>query len=143
MLVVNHSVCAAKDYYVRFEIHVMAAHVPLRCHVYLFNLWRAEPNKYDTCNRQHIPYMSFIYLHTPHVHVLDIFIIAPLLFLASVVHYENMPMQYTVIFQGCKKYNFQMKKCYIFLIFVQNIDCGYSLEPPYYGGSNVYPQYMF
>ena len=23
----------------------------------------------------------------------------------------------------------QMKKCDIFLIFVQNIDCGYSLEP--------------
>ena len=24
----------------------------------------------------------------------------------------------------------QMKKCYIFLIFAQNIDCGYTLEPP-------------
>ena len=28
----------------------------------------------------------------------------------------------------------------IFLIFAQNIDCGYSLEPPQQGGSNVYPQ---
>ena len=25
----------------------------------------------------------------------------------------------------------------------QNIDCGYSLEPPRWGGSNVYPQSMF
>ena len=25
----------------------------------------------------------------------------------------------------------------------QNIDCGNSLEPPWWGGSNEYPQYMF
>ena len=30
----------------------------------------------------------------------------------------------------------------IFLIFAQNIDCGYSLEPPRRGGSNEYPQSM-
>ena len=28
----------------------------------------------------------------------------------------------------------------IFLISAQNIDCGYSLEPPRRGGSNEYPQ---
>ena len=27
--------------------------------------------------------------------------------------------------------------------FVQNIDCGYTLEPPRRGGSNEYPKYMF
>ena len=27
-----------------------------------------------------------------------------------------------------------------FLFLLQNIDCGYSLEPPRRGGSNVYPQ---
>ena len=27
----------------------------------------------------------------------------------------------------------------IFLILIQNIHCGYSLEPPQQGGSNVYP----
>ena len=32
---------------------------------------------------------------------------------------------------------------YIFLIFAQNIDCGYTLEPPRRGGSNEYPQSMF
>ena len=31
----------------------------------------------------------------------------------------------------------------IFLISVQNIDCGYSLEPPRRGGSNEYPQSIF
>ena len=29
-----------------------------------------------------------------------------------------------------------------FLIFAQNIDCGYTLEPPRRGGSNEYPQSM-
>ena len=60
-------------------------------------------------------------------------------------HHENMP-----------KYNFDPLKplfyvvklgftgVYInFLISVQNIDCGYSLEPPRRGGSNEYPQPMF
>ena len=31
----------------------------------------------------------------------------------------------------------------IFLFLLENIDCGYSLEPPRRGGSNVYPQSMF
>ena len=31
----------------------------------------------------------------------------------------------------------------IFLIIAQNIDCGYTLEPPCRGGSNEYPQSMF
>ena len=33
--------------------------------------------------------------------------------------------------------------CIIFLISAQNIDCGYSLEPPRRGDSNGYPQSMF
>ena len=39
--------------------------------------------------------------------------------------------------------NFQRKSFDIFLIFAQNIDCGYTLEPPRRGGSNEYPQSMF
>ena len=39
-------------------------------------------------------------------------------------HYENTPMQYTVIFHGCKNNNFQMKNCDIFLVFALNIDRG-------------------
>ena len=45
--------------------------------------------------------------------------------------YENTPMLYTAIFHGCKKDHFQIKKCDNFLIFAQNIDRGYSLEPPH------------
>ena len=32
---------------------------------------------------------------------------------------------------------------WVYLFLLQNIDCGYSLEPPHRGGSNVYPQSMF
>ena len=39
-------------------------------------------------------------------------------------------VQYTAIFHGCKNDNFQMNFFDIFLIFAQNIDCGYTLELP-------------
>ena len=52
-------------------------------------------------------------------------------------------MQYTGIFLALKIDNFQQKSFDIFLIFAQNIDCGYTLEPPRRGGSNEYPQSMF
>ena len=42
-----------------------------------------------------------------------------------------------------KMKNFQIKKNSIFHMSAQNIDCGYSLEPPQRGGSNGYPQSMF
>ena len=42
-----------------------------------------------------------------------------------------------------KNENFQMKISDNFHISAQNIDCGYSLEPPRRGGSNEYPQSMF
>ena len=56
-------------------------------------------------------------------------------------HYENLPMQYTKIFNVVKNENFQKKNFDFFLIFAQNIDCGYTLERR--GGSNEYPQSMF
>ena len=42
-----------------------------------------------------------------------------------------------------KTENFQIKNSDIFHISAENIDCGYSLEPPRRGGSNEYPQSMF
>ena len=42
-----------------------------------------------------------------------------------------------------KNENFQIKNSDIFHISAQNIDCGYSLEPPRRGGSNEYQQSMF
>ena len=41
------------------------------------------------------------------------------------LHYANMSVQYTAIFHGYKNDYFQMKNCNSFLIFAQNIDCGY------------------
>ena len=38
---------------------------------------------------------------------------------------------------------FQNNILMFFHISAQNIDCGYSLEPPQRGGSNEYPQSMF
>ena len=58
-------------------------------------------------------------------------------------HYENTPIQIYWKFYNPKKGNFQLKNANIFLISAQNIDCGYSLEPPRRGGSNEYPQSMF
>ena len=47
-------------------------------------------------------------------------------------HYDKTHTKYTLIFNGCKTDNFQMKKIDIFLIFAQNIDCWYTLKPPQY-----------
>ena len=66
-----------------------------------------------------------------------------LVFPPQCFHYHNMPMQYKEVFIGVKNVNFQQKKFDIFLIFAQNIDCGYTLELPRRGGSNEYPQSMF
>ena len=46
-------------------------------------------------------------------------------------------------FSPLKAESFQIKILIFFLISAQNIDCGYSLEPPRRGGSNEYPQSMF
>ena len=42
-----------------------------------------------------------------------------------------------------KNENFQIKNSDIFHISAQNIDCGYSLEPPRRGGSNEYHDRCF
>ena len=58
------------------------------------------------------------------------------------LHYENTPMQIYRKFHH-QKQHFSDKNSDIFHISVQNIDCGYSLEPPRRGGFNEYPQSMF
>ena len=42
-----------------------------------------------------------------------------------------------------KNWTFSDKNYDFLHISAQNIDCGYSLEPPRRGGSNEYPQSMF
>ena len=57
----------------------------------------------------------------------------------------NVPFKYTENVTT-KKEKFQIKKILMFFfidISAQNIDCGYSLEPPRQGGSNEYPQSIF
>ena len=50
---------------------------------------------------------------------------------------------YRDYFSAVKIEKNHQKNIDMFLIFAQNIDCGYKLEPPRRGGSNEYPQSMF
>ena len=59
------------------------------------------------------------------------------------VDYENTPIFKDIENFTIKHEHFQIKNSDIFHISAQNIDCGYSLEPPRQGGSNEYPQSMF
>ena len=58
-------------------------------------------------------------------------------------HYEKRLFKYIKNLQPKKKKKKKKKKSDIFHISAQNIDCGYSLEPPRRGGSNENPQSMF
>ena len=58
-------------------------------------------------------------------------------------HHEYSHIQYTDFFSAVKIKKFLSSEFYIFNIFTQNIDCGYTLEPPSRGGSNKYTQSMF
>ena len=44
-------------------------------------------------------------------------------------HYENMSVHYEAISKSGKNDIFKCKNVTFFLIFAQNIDCGYTLEP--------------
>ena len=61
----------------------------------------------------------------------------------SQYHYENTPIQIYWKILPPKNENLQIKNSDIFHVSAQNIDCGYSLEPPHRGGSNEYSQSMF
>ena len=54
-----------------------------------------------------------------------------------------MPSQLYWKFYHKRNENFQIKSSDIFYVSAQNIDCGYSLEPPQRGGSNEYPHLDF
>ena len=61
----------------------------------------------------------------------------------ATTHYENTPIQIHWKFYDQKMAIFHIKNSDIFHVTAQNIDCGYSLEPPYLGGSNEYTIYVF
>ena len=54
-----------------------------------------------------------------------------------------MPIQIYWKFYHQKLKKIQIKNSDIFHTSAKNIDCGCSLEPPLWGGSNEYPQSMF
>ena len=58
-------------------------------------------------------------------------------------HYENTPILSIENIHLQKTEIFQNKTLTFFHISEQNIDCGYSLEPPRRDGFNKYPQSMF
>ena len=49
-------------------------------------------------------------------------------FVVDGFHYDNTPIQYTAIVKAVKHDNFLLKSFDIFLIFAQNIECGYTLD---------------
>ena len=64
-------------------------------------------------------------------------------FIMIPMHYENTHA-INRDFLALKIKHFQLKMFdFFFLFLLQNIDCGYMLEPPRRGGSNEYPQSMF
>ena len=66
-----------------------------------------------------------------------VFTLSILLYFANTdSHYENMPIHIYRKHLTPKIEKFQIKNANMFLISAQNIDCGYSLEPPRRGGSN-------
>ena len=56
---------------------------------------------------------------------------------------KTCPCNIQRFFSAIKNENFIRKMLSILLSFAQNIDYGYTLEPPRRGGSNVYSQSMF
>ena len=54
-----------------------------------------------------------------------------------------MPIQIYWKFYNQKNWKFSDKNSDIFYIAAQNIDYGYLVELPWWGGSNEYPQSMF
>ena len=72
-----------------------------------------------------------------------IIIIAMFIEISEFNHNENMPIEIYWKFYLQKNEKFSDKNSDIFHISAQNINCGYSLEPPRRGGSNEYQQCMF
>ena len=66
----------------------------------------------------------------------------PFLYLVYILHYENTPIQQYWKFYH-QDWKFSDKNPATFHIPAQNIDSGYSLEPPRQDGSKEYPQFMF
>ena len=60
-------------------------------------------------------------------------------------HKENTPVQTTTIVYGCKidVIQYSVGKLWNFLFLAENIDHGYTLEPPLWDSANEYPHSIF
>ena len=87
-------------------------------------------------------YIHFIYLF--HFIFLYFFFIKPsnLLLLDKICFITKTRLYKYIENFTSKNWKFSDKNSDIFHFFAQNIDCGYLLEPPCRGDSNVYPQSM-
>ena len=56
---------------------------------------------------------------------------------------KHVHVMYTPLYPNFIHENWDLQGIPIFRILLQNIDCGYWLEPPRRGASNAYPQSMF
>ena len=60
-----------------------------------------------------------------------------------ITHYEKHAYSNILTILPPKNKNIQIKNSDILHFSAQNIDCGYLLEPLWWGGSNAHPQSMF
>ena len=82
-------------------------------------------------------------LGTNDVVVTSIHCISPILISRNIYTLRKQACSNILKILPPKNENFQIKIRIFFLISAQNIDCGYSLEPPQRGGSNVYHNLCF
>ena len=112
----------------------------------LFYTWLSKVRQFPENERYHVSYLSIL---VANIFFSNYFLLFSRSFRHKVKYYDIFirktcpcnvyplkPHFYTVKLGYAGVYLF-------FLFLLQNIDCGYSLEPPRRGGSNVYPQSMF
>ena len=109
---------------------------------------------FATFYKRHVPSRTYLKLRLLDFSTLDIFltkVIVNLLYgaqraervlMSYANHYENKLIKFSENFTT-KKWTFSDKYFHVFHISTQNIDCGFSLEPPRRGGSNEYHNLCF
>ena len=152
----NHSDTKYLSRLVHWEDYIVGSYLSLVCK-YMFCMYSKfsdrQTNRQDCENSLDTASAVFL-IHPSSLNSLDRWIIN--YYNVSLIFLNNYKRAAFVTITKTYLYNFDPLKPHfyivklgftgvyiIFLISVQNIDCGYSLEPPRRGGSNEYPQSMF
>ena len=104
----------------QIESHPLSVLTALMC-----TIWQTDEHTDDQCENRihcHYPVAGYKKKNIPKIRLYNFGPLKP--------HFYIVKLGFTGVY-------------IIFLISAQNIDCGYSLEPPRRGGSNEYPQSMF